>query len=275
VKERAGDSGRGSREHREDRPAFDFAHVHHAAVGAHDHQRRRDARGIDRRARHARGAQHARQDRSVERRGAGARAQAVHRRNFAAARRREPACARIGDERVFTLRTVDRERIARHQRIDAGRAHALEPRIARAVLRVQIGRAERDTGRQRDRRETHRRAGEARSEPHDADPRDVAFEQRVGGLRRGVRDERDRRRIDRVLTQQLFEAGDDAGGDAVGMIVRRRHLDHRDQFARSRIDGHDVGERAADVDADANVKRRRAPRSSADASRSLCCIRSG
>ena len=237
------------------------AHVHHAAVGAHDHQRRRNARVVDRPARHARGAQHARQDRGVERRGARARAQAVHRRDVVAAGRGEAACARAGHERVLAL-AAGRPRTLRwrpalrcRRRVRARTTH--RP----SLRRIEVGRrrsampAASGIG-------AKRIAARANGEPKRtiADPRHVAFEQRVGRLRRRVRDERHRRRIDGVLAQQPLEPGDDARGDAVGMIVGRRHLDRRRHLARRRIDRHDVGERAADVDADANARRRRGPR---------------
>jgi hypothetical protein len=75
-----------------------------------------------------------------------------------------------------------------------------------------------------------------------------------------VRDERHRSRIDGVLAQQLLEAGNDPRGDAVGVIVCRRHLDRGGHLARVRIDRDDVGERSTDVDADADPRYRRAPR---------------
>ena len=160
-----------------------------------------------------------------------------------------------------------RARAGRHRRLrwpqsastPAARARANQ-RIVGAHRGVEIDRFERDPRRQRNRRETHRGPRGGGAEAHDADPRDVAFEQRVRRLRGRVRDERDRGRIDRVLAQQPLETGDDAGGDAVGMIVRRRHFNRGDQRARRGVDGDDVGERAADIDADANLRRRRLPR---------------
>ena len=55
-------------------------------------------------------------------------------------------------------------------------------------------------------RNASRRAAERRAEAHDADARDVAFEQRVRRLRRRVRDERDRGRVDAALAQQPLRA---------------------------------------------------------------------
>jgi hypothetical protein len=74
-----------------------------------------------------------------------------------------------------------------------------------------------------------------------------------------VRDEGNVVRVDRVLAQQPLEARDDAGRHAVGVIVRGRHLDRGDERARDRIDRNDVGERAPNVDADADLTRRRVP----------------
>ena len=48
VEQRARDAGGGAREQREDRAALDLAHVHHAAVAAHDHQRRGNRGALDR-----------------------------------------------------------------------------------------------------------------------------------------------------------------------------------------------------------------------------------
>jgi len=268
VKERARDAGRRPREHREDRPPLDFGNVHHATVGAHDHQRCGNVRVIDGLARHARGAQHARQDRRVECRRARARAQTVHRRDFAAAGRRKAARSRAGNERRLAFGPVDGKGVACYQRLDARRTRTFEPGVAAAPRRIEIDRGQRHVRGERDRREAHRGAGKRRTEAHDADARNVAFEQRVRRLRGRVRDERHRLRVDGVLAHQALETRDDAGGDAVGVIVRRRHLDRRRHLARRRIDRYDIGERAADVDADPNPKwialarstsRRRAP----------------
>ena len=53
------------------------------------------------------------------------------------------------------------------------------------------------------------------------------------------------------IGEQPLDPGDDARGNAVGRIVRRRNFDARNQLARRRIDRDDVGKRAPDVDAHA------------------------
>ncbi len=126
VKQRARDPRGRTGQHREDRAAFDLGDVHDAAVTAHDHQRRGDARVRHRARGHARRAQHARQDRCVERRCARPRAQAVLRRHFGAAGRREAAVARRRNERMLALRPVHRKGLADGDRLHAGFAHRVQ-----------------------------------------------------------------------------------------------------------------------------------------------------
>ena len=219
VEQRARDPRRRTRQHREDRAPFDLGDVHHAAVAAHDHQRGGDARVGHGARGDARGAQHARQDRGVERGGARTRAQAVLRRHLRAAGRREPAVPRRGDERVLALRAVDRERLADGDGLDAGFTQRVEHV---RVAAVEPQRREANPFGQCERREAGERARDGAAERDDAYLRDVAFEQRVRGLRRRVRDERNRRRVDRMLAQELLEPRDDPRRDPVGMVVRRR-----------------------------------------------------
>src|SRR5581483_3369869 len=103
---------------------------------------------------------------------------------------------------------------------------------------------------ERERCEARETPRQRTAQRHDAHRGDVAFQERVRRLRRRVRDERDRRGLDAVLAQQGLEPADDPGGDAVGMIVRRRHLHRRHHLAGRRIHGDDVRERAAHVDPD-------------------------
>ena len=66
-----------------------------------------------------------------------------------------------------------------------------------------------------------------------------------------MRDESNVLRAQLRALQQPAEALDDAGRDAFGRIVRGRHFDASDQFARCRVDRDHVGKRTADVDPDA------------------------
>jgi len=66
-----------------------------------------------------------------------------------------------------------------------------------------------------------------------------------------MRDESDAGRRDVRLAEQPLDGGDDSGCDAFRRVVGRRDLRACDELARGGVDRNDVGERAADVDADA------------------------
>ncbi len=95
----------------------------------------------------------------------------------------------------------------------------------------------------------------ATSGPDDTDPGDVALEQRVGRLRRRVRDEHDVVRAGLQVAKHLLQAIDDPACHTFGRVVRRRYLELRDQDERVGVHGHDVRERPADVDPDAQTWR--------------------
>ena len=172
--------------------------------------------------------------------------------------------ARSGDERCFCCRPVDGERPADRERVDPRLLHAVQQR---GIARVEPLRREPDPFGHCERSEARERARERAAQRRDPDPRDVAFEQRVGGLGRRVRDECDGLRIDRILAQQALEAGDDSGRDAVRMRVRRRHFHRGQQRAGFGVDRDHVGERSPDVDADAHPGHARLSRSPAVSTR--------
>ena len=86
-----------------------------------------------------------------------------------------------------------------------------------------------------------------------ADAGDVPFEQRVDGLGGRVRDEVDALRAD--FDRELRDDVDDAGRDAVRVVVRRRHDRVGDDGAAFHVEGDGFRERPADVDPDANRHR--------------------
>lgn len=256
VQQGARDAGRRPREHGEDRAARDLAHVHDAAVAAHDRERDAYARARDDTRRQLGGPHHRRQDRRVQRRRPRTRAQAVRRRDLVPRGRERTAFAGVGDDRPLARRPVDAERVARDERLRAAREQGVDrpgPR-ARVVRRnEEAARGEGCPSAERRRRDGDRTTGEQARPPgdaDDADARDVAFQQRVRRLRRRVRDERDARRVDGGIGEQTREAGDDARRDAVRGVVRRRRLYARDDTTGPFVDRHDVRERPADVDAD-------------------------
>jgi hypothetical protein len=94
-------------------------------------------------------------------------------------------------------------------------------------------------------------------------PREPLLEQRVGGHRGAVADADDggpglrHRRGRRGLTNQPHDLADSVEHADRGVVWRRRCLGGED-LAGGLVDGHDVGERAAGIDADpkaANPRR--------------------
>ena len=196
--------------------------VHHAAVAAHDHQRRGDARVGDGLRGHPRGVHHPRQNRGIERRGPRTRAQAVHGADVVTARRCEAALPGARDRRFLALRTIDGERGARRDRFDVFVSAAVEhgvivARDAEKTRRERVARAERN------RREAHRMPEQACKrtigDRQHRDRREIAFEQRVRRLRRRMRDERDRVGIDAGLAEQALHPLHDPRGDALRRVV--------------------------------------------------------
>jgi hypothetical protein len=81
---------------REDRPYRPDRHLvrgHHSAIGAHDHQRRADAEGSDRRVRSLHGRHHLRENRAVDDGGPGPRPQTVEPRDLVGTRSEKPHLA--------------------------------------------------------------------------------------------------------------------------------------------------------------------------------------
>ena len=88
----------------------------------------------------------------------------------------------------------------------------------------------------------------------EAEPVDLALEQLVGGDGGAVADRRDRVTVAGGQAQQP-EHLVDAGHEAVGGVARRRGGLGGDQLAGVLVEGDDVGERAAGVDADPDPSR--------------------
>ena len=180
------------------------------------------------------------------------------------ARRVDAALARVSDRVRLAFRAVDAEAEARGQRLRAAGDQTVDSGAHGCVV-LRAGKLERRCKRnprcERHRREVHlppSRPRQAIEQSQNADLSEVAFQERIGRLRRRVRDECYRAGIDARAVEQSLDAGDDSLGNAARSVVRRRDLDARDECARRRIDGDHVGKRSTDVDPDAQTLRRRA-----------------
>ena len=182
VQQRPGDAGGWAGEHRHDGPARNFAHVHYAAVTAHDHQRRRDSGRRYGVRRHLRGSNHPWQNRGVEGCRPRAGAQPVERRNLVPRRCRQPALARVRDHASFARRIVDAERLAHRDSLHAGRGKHVDraPQFGCIVAAHENHTwCEPHRFGQRDRRKgllAPRKPSEARVQPDQPHARDVAFQ---------------------------------------------------------------------------------------------------
>ena len=87
--------------------------------------------------------------------------------------------------------------------------------------------------------------------PQDSDPRHIPFKQRVGGLRRAVREQDDVAGIDAGIIKHLFEHLDDARGDTVRMVMGGVNGRTPDDAAVDVVDQGGFGEGPSDVNADA------------------------
>ncbi len=86
---------------------------------------------------------------------------------------------------------------------------------------------------------------------HDGGPADLALDEGVGDEGRGVHDRRrDVGRLDAGLGEQLAHAG----AHAVERRLRRRQHLLDDDLPGGRVEQHEVGERAADVDGEAPIR---------------------
>ena len=93
----------------------------------------------------------------------------------------------------------------------------------------------------------------------DADGRYIAFQQRVGGLRGAVGEEDHLVGRDARLRQHVAEHLDHAGRDAARVVVRGEDGVAADHGVGAVFNQHGLGERAADIDADAIGARRGCP----------------
>jgi len=85
----------------------------------------------------------------------------------------------------------------------------------------------------------------------DSDPSHVAFQQRVGSLRRAVGEKNDVAGIDAGLTQDLLEHLDDAGSDTVRMVMGGVNGGPPCDAAIDVVDQGGFGESSSYVDSDA------------------------
>jgi hypothetical protein len=214
-------------------------------------------------------ADHAGQNRGVDRRSARSRAQTIGGADVVAAGRIDAPLARQLDRARLARRPVDAEALAGRDGLRPARNQAFDARthggLVAGAHEIELGRERRST--------TGRKRGKAHLPPRQprqpveqsqhTDLRKIALEQRVRRLRRRVRDERDAARVDRRCPQQPLDTGHDARRDAARVVMRRGHLHGRNELARGGVDGDDVGERPADVDADADRATRRVHRQSA------------
>ena len=178
--------------------------------------------------------------------------------------REESGFRRDRNGNVLTLRPVDRKRFGRGQHFGSAlleRADCCFYPLAIVRRSERKFRFEGQSRRQLQSPETHlhaRERAESVEQTQHADLSDVAFEQRVGGLRRRVRDKRNFGRIDRAVRKEPRDAVDDSGRNAGRRGVGRRHFHARYDFAALRIYRDNVGKRAAHIDAEAQLTHRNA-----------------
>src|SRR5579884_221728 len=133
-------------------------------------------------------------------------------------------------------------------------------RIVPVCTREFEKRLKRHAGSEIELRKTHLHAGERSQsieQSEHTDERNVAFEERIGCLRRRMRDKRYFAWRDIALCQQLLYAGDDPRGDAFRGSMGGRNFYARYNRSRCCIDSNDVGECASDIYSQAKRTRHR------------------
>ena len=260
IHQRAGHARGRSRQHGHDRAAAHLRDIHHAAVAAHDHQRRLNAGLAHAGLGHGGGVDHLRQDAGVDDGGAGPRGQAVEFCDLVAAGRGEAGLDHQTAHGLLGLVVVDAE--GRTGDDDLG-AFGLEfvDRLAdglvgqRLLDQKAVDRRQVAAGRELDRLHGALAFGQQRfhagRHADHADAGDVAFEQRVGGLRRRVGEEDDFLGIDAGLLQHVAEDVDHAFRDAARIGMGGQHGEPADHLVGRIVDQDGLGEGAADIDADA------------------------
>jgi hypothetical protein len=161
---------------------------------------------------------------------------------------------------LFAALVVHAERTARDDDLDAFRTQLFD-RVAHRSLIDHVGgeeamsRTQMPPGRKLDLLDgalaaREQRFDAARHADH-ADCGDVAFEQRIGGLRRAVSEEDHIGGRNPGALEHVAEHFDDALRDAARIAVRGEHGVALHHLERLVVDQHRFGEGAADVDADA------------------------
>ena len=260
MHQRARDARRGSGQHRHRRPMPHFADIHHAAVAAHDHQRRIDAGVLHARFGQIGGRDHPRQDRRIDDSGARPGRQSIQPRDLMPARRRKTELVADLTNEFFGRRIVDAERGRCHQHLGALRAerrHGILDRLSVQPVAEQelVAGLKHAPRREFDRIDANLRLREFRClggrQAQDSDPGHVAFQQRVGGLRRAVGEKDDVAGIDAGIAQDLLEHLDDARSDAVRMVMGGVNGRTPDDAAVDVVDQGGFGESSSYVDSDA------------------------
>ena len=266
IHQRAGDACGRARQHRHDRAPAHLLDVHHAAVAAHDHQRRLNAGFANTRFGHGRGVDHFRQDAGVDDGGAGARRQAIELGDLVAAGRGEAGLDHQAAHRFFGLVVVDAEGGTGDDDLCAFRLEFLD-RLAdrlvgqRLLHQEPVGRFQMAAGRELDRLHGALALGQQRfhagRHADDADAGDIALEQGVGGLRGRMREKDHFLGIDARLLEHIAEHLDHALGDAARIGVGGQHGEPSDHLVGRIVDQDRLGEGTSDVDTNAIGAARR------------------
>ena len=160
----------------------------------------------------------------------------------------------------FGRGVVDAERSRGHQHLGALRAECrhgvLDGFTVQPVAEQElVAGLQHATRRKLDRINANLRLGELRGlgarKAENADAGDVAFQQRVGGLRGAVREQDDIGSIDAGIAQHAFEHFDHARGNAVRVIMGGVNGRTPDHAAVDVVDQGGLGESPSDVDSDA------------------------
>ena len=240
--------------------------VHHAAVAAHDHQRRLNAGFANTRLGHGRGVDHFRQDAGVDDGGAGAGRQAIELGDLIAAGRGQPGIDHETAHRFFGVVVINAKGGARDNDLCSFRLEFLD-RLAdclvgqRLLHQKPVCRLHIAAGRELDRLHGALALGQQRfhagRHADDADACDVALEQCVGGLGGRMGEKDDFPGIDARLLKDVAEHLDHALCDATRIGVRGQHREPPDHLVGRIVDQDRLGEGTSDVDTNAIGAARR------------------
>ena len=266
IHQRACDACGRARQHRHDGAPAHLANVHHAAVAAHDHQRRLNAGLANTRLRHGRGVDHLRQDAGVDDGGAGPGRQAVELGDLVAAGRGQPGIDHEAAHRFFGVVVINAKGGTRDNDLCAFRLEFFD-RLAdrlvgqRLLHQKPVHRFHIAAGRKLDRLHRALALGQQRfhagRHADDADACDVALEQCVGGLGCRMREKDHFPGVDARLREDIAEHLDHALGDATRIGVGGQHGEPSDHLVGRIVDQDGLGEGASDVDTNAIGAARR------------------